>query len=380
MDFTFTEDQQMLRETVRTFAQDVLKPRAAKLDETGEFPHDIVKKAAELGLMGVTVPSEYGGAGMDYLCYAIAIEEVSRVCATTGVILSVNNSLVCDPLKAFCNEEQKKRILAPLAAGEKLGCFGLTEPGAGTDAGAIATTAVRQGDAYVLNGSKLFITNGGAADWAVVFATLDKSKKHKGITCFAIEKGTPGFRPGKEEKKLGIHASSCTELLFENCRVPAANRIGEEGQGFKVAMYTLDGGRVGIASQALGIAQGALDEAVAYAKQRVQFGRPIVEFQGIQWMLAEMKLKVEAARLLVYRAAVAKQTQPRCTMESALAKLFAARAATDVAHDAVQVLGGYGYTKDFPVERFYRDARITEIYEGTNEVQKMIIADELLKA
>jgi butyryl-CoA dehydrogenase len=379
MDFTLTEDQQMLRETVRSFAQEVVKPRAAKIDETGEFPYDIVKKAAELGLMGVAVPPELGGAGMDYLCYAMVIEEVSRVCATTGVILSVNNSLVCDPLKAFANEEQKKRILAPLAAGAKIGCFGLTEPGAGTDAGAIATTAVRQGDAYVLNGSKIFITNGGAADWALVFATIDKAKKHKGITCFAVEKGTPGFKVGKEEKKLGIHASSCSELLFDACRIPAANRIGEDGQGFKIAMYTLDGGRIGIAAQALGIAQGAFDEAVAYAKQRVQFGKPIAEFQGIQWMLAEMKLKVEAARLLVYRAAMAKQTQPRSTLESALAKLFAARAATEVAHDAIQVLGGYGYTKDFPVERFYRDARITEIYEGTNEVQKMIIADEVLK-
>ncbi|MHC5039231.1 MAG: acyl-CoA dehydrogenase family protein, partial [Planctomycetota bacterium] len=321
----------------------------------------------------------YGGAGMDYVSYAIAIEEISRVCATTGVILSVNNSLVCDPLAKFANEEQKKRILTPLAAGEKIGCLGLTEPGAGTDAAAISTTAVKEGDEYVLNGTKLFITNGGVADWSLVSAQMDKSKKHKGIAMFAVEKGTPGFTVGKEEKKLGIHASSCAELLFENCRVPAGNLIGEEGQGFKIAMYTLDGGRIGIAAQALGIAQGALDEAVPYAKQRVQFGKPIAEFQAIQWMIAEMRTQIEAARLLVYKAAWAKSNLPRCSVESAIAKLFAARAATAVTHSAIQILGGYGYTKDFPVERFYRDARITEIYEGTNEVQKIVIAADLLR-
>ncbi|MHC4598790.1 MAG: acyl-CoA dehydrogenase [Planctomycetota bacterium] len=379
MDFALSEDQEMLRQTVRDFAQEVVKPKAAEIDETGVFPLDTIQKAAELGLMGVAVPDEYGGAGMDYLCYAIAIEEISRVCATTGVILSVNNSLVCDPLAKFANEEQKKRILTPLASGEKIGCLGLTEAGAGTDAAAISTTAVKDKDGYVLNGAKLFITNGGVADWALVTAQMDKSKRHKGIACFAVEKGTPGFNVGKEEKKLGIHASSCTELLFEDCRVPAENRLGEEGQGFKVAMYTLDGGRIGIASQALGIAQGALDEAVPYAQQRVQFGKPIAEFQAIQWMLAEMKTQIEAARNLVYKAAWAKQNQPRCSVESAIAKLYAARAATEVTHAAIQILGGYGYTKDFPVERFYRDARITEIYEGTNEVQKMVIAADLLR-
>jgi alkylation response protein AidB-like acyl-CoA dehydrogenase len=329
--------------------------------------------------MGVAVPDEYGGAGMDYLSYAIAIEEVSRVCATTGVILSVNNSLVCDPLVKFANEEQKVRILTPLASGEKIGCLGLTEAGAGTDAAAISTTAVKEGDAYVINGAKLFITNGGVADWALITAHMDKSKKHRGIAMFAVEKGTKGFAVGKEEKKLGIHASSCTELLFENCRIPAANLIGEEGQGFKIAMYTLDGGRIGVAAQALGIAQGALDEAVPYAKTRMQFGKPIAEFQAIQWMLAEMKTAIETARLVVYKAAWAKQNQPRCSVESAVAKLYAARVSTQVTHTAIQVLGGYGYTKDFPVERFYRDARITEIYEGTNEVQLMVIAADLLR-
>jgi len=379
MDFSLTEEQEMLRQTVRDFAADVVKPRAAEMDETGEFPFDVIKQAAELGLMGVAIPEEYGGAGMDYLCYAIAIEEISRVCATTGVILSVNNSLVCDPLAKFANEEQKKRILTPLASGEKIGCLGLTEPGAGTDAAAISTTAVKDGDEWVLNGTKLFITNGGVADWCLASAQTDKSKRHRGIRMFAVEKGTPGFKVGKEEQKLGIHASSCTELLFEDCRVPAANIVGEEGKGFKIAMFTLDGGRIGIASQALGIAEGALDEAVPYAKQRQQFGKPIAEFQAIQWMLAEMKTQIEAARNLVYKAAWAKQTQPRCSNESAIAKLFAARAATAVTHSAIQILGGYGYTKDFPVERFYRDARITEIYEGTNEVQKIVIAADLLR-
>ncbi|MHC4778387.1 MAG: acyl-CoA dehydrogenase [Planctomycetota bacterium] len=379
MDFTLSEEQEMLRQTVREFALEVVKPKAAEIDETGKFPLDTIAKAAELGLMGVAIPDEWGGAGMDYLSYAIAIEEVSRVCATTGVILSVNNSLVCDPLAKFANDEQKKRILTPLAAGEKIGCLGLTEAGAGTDAAAISTTAVKDGNEYVLNGAKLFITNGGVADWCLVSAQIDKSKKHKGMAMFAVEKGTPGFSVSKEEKKMGIHASSCAELLFEDCRVPAENLVGEEGQGFKIAMYTLDGGRIGIASQALGIAQGALDEAVPYSKQRIQFGKPISEFQAIQWMIAEMRTQIEAARLLVYKAAWAKSHQPRCSVESAIAKLFAARAATSVAHSAVQILGGYGYTKDFPVERFYRDARITEIYEGTNEVQKMVIAADLLR-
>jgi butyryl-CoA dehydrogenase len=379
MDFSLSEEQEMLRQTVRDFAREVVKPKAAEIDETGVFPLDTIQKAAELGLMGVAVPDEYGGAGMDYVSYAIAIEEISRVCATTGVILSVNNSLVCDPLAKFANEEQKKRILTPLASGEKIGCLGLTEAGAGTDAAAIATTAVKDGNDFLLNGAKLFITNGGVADWCLATAQLDKAKKHRGMAMFAVEKGTPGFSVSKEEKKLGIHASSCAELLFEDCRVPAENLIGVEGEGFKIAMYTLDGGRIGIASQALGIAQGALDEAVPYAKTRVQFGKPIAEFQAIQWMLAEMKTKIEASRGLVYKAAWAKKHQPRCSVESAIAKLFAARTATEVTHSAIQILGGYGYTKDFPVERFYRDARITEIYEGTNEVQKMVIAADLLR-
>ncbi len=379
MDFALNEEQQMLRQTVREFAQEVVKPRAAEIDESGEFPFDIVKQASELGLMGVAVPEEYGGAGMDYLSYAIAIEEISKACGTTGVILSVNNSLVCDPLVKFASEEQKKRILTPLAAGEKIGALALTEAGAGTDAAAVTTTAVRDGDDYVLNGSKLFISNGGVADWFIVSTTVDRSKKHKGMVCFAVEKGTPGFTVGKEEQKLGIHASSCVELHFEDCRVPATDRIGEESQGFKVAMYTLDGGRIGIAAQALGIAEGALEEAIPYAKQREQFGKPIASFQGIQWMLAEMKAKVEGARWLVYNAAWAKQNMARSSTESAIAKLVAARTATEVTHDALQIFGGYGYTKEFPLERFYRDARITEIYEGTNEVQKIVIAKDLLR-
>jgi butyryl-CoA dehydrogenase len=286
---------------------------------------------------------------------------------------------VCDPIKKFATDEQKERFLKPLASGEKIGCFGLTEPNAGTDAANVSTKAERDGDHFVLNGTKNFITNGSVADISLVFATLDKSKGHKGMACFFVEKGTEGFSVGKEEDKMGICGSACSELVMEDARVPAVNMLGSEGDGFKVAMYTLDGGRIGIAAQAVGIARGALEEAVAYSKTRIQFGRPIASFQGIQWMIAEMSLKLEAARLLTLNAAYAKEHKKRCSVESAMAKLFAAEAATKISHDAIQIHGGYGYVKEYPVERFYRDARITEIYEGTNEVQKMVISSALLK-
>jgi len=379
MDFKLTEEQEMLQKMVRDFAEKEVKPLAAEIDNSHEFPMETVRKAAELGLMGVAVPEEWGGAGMDYVSYVLAIQEVSRACGTTGVILSVNNSLVCDPLERYAGDELKKRILTPLAAGDKIGCFGLTEPNAGTDVANLSTKAVRDGDEYVLEGTKNFITNGSVADVALIFAVTDKEKGHKGLSLFVVEKGTPGYRAGKEEDKLGICASACSELILENVRIPAANLVGEEGQGFKIAMNTLDGGRIGIAAQAVGIARAALEAAVAYAKERVQFGKPISSFQGLQWMMADMKTRLEAAYLLTMQAAYARQHKPRCSVESAMAKLFAGEAATKITHDALQIFGGYGYMREYPAERFYRDARITEIYEGTNEVQKMVIAASLLR-
>jgi butyryl-CoA dehydrogenase len=379
MDFKLSEEQEVLQKMVRDFAEKEVKPRAAEVDRTHAFPHDTVAKAAELGLMGVAVPDQWGGAGMDYISYAIAIEEVSRACATTGVVLSVNNSLVCDPLKRFGTDAQRERFLTPLASGEKIGCFGLTEPNAGTDAANVATKAVKEGDTYVLNGTKNFISNGSVADTALVFASLDRSQGHKGMACFIVEKGTEGYAAGKEEDKMGICGSACSELVLENVRVPADQRLGGEGEGFKVAMYTLDGGRIGIAAQAVGIARAAMEDAAEYAKQRVQFGKPIAAFQGIQWLLADMRTKVEAARLLTLSAAWAREHRKRSSVESAMAKLFAAEAATSVTHAAIQVHGGYGYIKEYAVERYYRDARVTEIYEGTNEVQKMVIAASMTR-
>jgi butyryl-CoA dehydrogenase len=378
MEIELNEEQTLLRDTVRRFAEEVVAPRAKEIDETGEFPRGFYDRAGELGLAGITVPEEYGGAGMDAVSYCLVIEEVSRVCATSGVILSVNNSLVCDPILKFGNEEQKRELLTPLAAGTKLGCFALTEPGAGSDAASLRSTARRDGDDYVLNGNKVFITNGTHADVALVFASVDLSKRHKGITAFLVSTDTPGYSHGTHEFKLGVNASGTTELAFTDMRVPARQRLGEEGEGFKIAMSTLDGGRIGIAAQAIGIAQGAFEEALAYAQQREQFGQHLADFQAIQFYLADMATEIDAARLLAWRAAWTKDQKKRFTLEAAHAKLFASEMAQRVTNKALQIHGGYGYTKEYNVERYFRDARITEIYEGTSEIQKMVIADWVL--
>ncbi|MEZ5313833.1 MAG: acyl-CoA dehydrogenase [Thermoanaerobaculia bacterium] len=379
MQIELSDEQTLLRDSVRRFAAEVVAPRAREIDASGEFPLDYFRQAGELGLAGVYVPDDLGGAGMDMVAYCVAIEEISRVCASSGVILSVNNSLVCDPLLRFGNDAQKKEWLAPLAAGSRLGCFALTEPDAGSDAAALKTTAKLDGDHYVLSGSKVFITNGTHADTAIVFASTDPEKKHRGISAFVVATDTPGFSRGHHEYKLGVQASGTTQLYFEQMRVPVAQRLGEEGEGFKIAMATLDGGRIGIAAQAVGIAQGALDAALAYAKERQQFGRPIADFQAIQFYLADMAMEIDAARLLVWKAAWAKESRKRYSLEAAQAKLFASEMAQRVTNKALQIHGGYGYTRDYDVERFFRDARITEIYEGTSEVQKMVIADWILK-
>jgi butyryl-CoA dehydrogenase len=374
-----SDEQELLRRSVREFAEAEVKPHAKEIDETCRFPRDTFRKAAELGLTGVAVPENYGGAGMDHVSYAIVVEEISRVCASTGVILSVQNSLYCDPILRFGTEDQKQKFLVPFARGEKIGCYALTEPQAGSNAAALATKAVRRGESYIVNGTKAWITNGGAADAAIVYVNTQPEKGEKGITALLIEKGTPGFAVGKEEKKLGINATACTELSFTDCKVPAANRIGNEGEGYKVALSTLDGGRIGIASQAAGIAQGAFEAALAYAQQRQAFGHPIADFQAIQFMLADMATEIDAARLLARRAAWKQDSGARFTMEASIAKLFASEMATRVTHKAIQIHGGYGYSREYPVERAYRDARITEIYEGTSEIQRLVIAAWVLK-
>ncbi len=379
MNLELSEEQRLLQKSVREFAEAEVRPLAKENDETGKFPRGLFQKAAELGLTGVAIPEAEGGAGMDHISYAIVIEEISRVCASTGVILSVQNSLYCDPIHRFGTEEQKKKFLLPFARGEKIGCYALTEPQAGSNAAALATKAVRKGDKYVINGTKAWITNGGVADAAIVYVNTQPEKGEKGITALVVEKGTPGFAVGKEEKKLGIHATACTELSFSDCEVPAGNRIGEEGEGYKVALSTLDGGRIGIAAQATGIAQGAFEAALSYAQQRQAFGHPIADFQAIQFMLADMATEIDAARLLLRRAAWKQDSGARFSMEAAIAKLFASEMSTRVAHKAIQIHGGYGYSSEYPVERAYRDARITEIYEGTSEIQRLVIAAWVLK-
>lgn len=379
MNFGLTREQELVRQMVREFAVKEVKPLAAEIDETERFPMETVEKMAKLNMMGIPFSKEYGGAGGDTLSYIIAVEELSKVCGTTGVILSAHTSLCASLINQFGNAAQREKYLIPLAKGEKIGAFGLTEPGAGTDAAGQQTTAVLDGDKYIINGSKIFITNGGVAETFIVFAMTDKSKGTKGISAFIVEKSFPGFSIGKKEDKLGIRASSTTELIFENCVVPKENLIGQEGKGFGIAMKTLDGGRIGIAAQALGIAEGALEEAIAYMKERKQFGRPLSAFQGLQWMIAEMDTKVEAAKNLVYKAAWLKDAGMPYSVEAARAKLFAAEVAMDVTTKAVQIFGGYGYTKEYPVERMMRDAKITEIYEGTSEVQKMVIAGSVLR-
>ena len=380
MRLELTDEQRMLQQTVREFAEAEVKPLARHLDESGEFPRETFRKSAELGLTGVAFPEELGGAGFDHVSYAIVIEEISRACASTGVILSVQNSLYCDPLHRFGTDEQKKRLLAPYLRGEKIGCYALTEPQAGSNAAALQTRAVRKGDCYVINGTKAWITNGGVADAAIVYVNTAPEKGEKGITALVVERGTPGFKVGKEEQKLGIHATACTELSFTDCEVSAANRVGTEGEGYKVALSTLDGGRIGIAAQAVGIAQGAFDEALRYAQQRTAFGQPIAGFQAIQFMLADMATEIDAARLLTRKAAWKQDSGGRFTMEASIAKLFASEMSTRVTHKALQIHGGYGYSREYPVERMYRDARITEIYEGTSEIQRLVIAAWVLKS
>jgi butyryl-CoA dehydrogenase len=380
MNLELNEEQKLLQKTVREFAESEVKPLAKELDETGRFPRDTFKKAAELGLTGIALPEAEGGAGFDHVAYSIVIEEISRCCASTGVILSVQNSLYCDPIHRFGTEDQKKRFLLPFARGEKIGCYALTEPQAGSNAAALQTKAVKTGDKYVINGTKAWITNGGAADAAIVYVNTDPPKGEKGITAIVVEKGTPGFKVGKEEKKLGINATACCELVFSDCEVPAANRIGNEGEGYKVALSTLDGGRIGIAAQATGIAQGAFEAALAWSQQRMAFGHPISQFQAIQFMLADMSTEIDAARLLARKAAWKQDSGARFSMDAAIAKLFASEMATRVTHKAIQIHGGYGYSREYPVERAYRDARITEIYEGTSEIQRLVISSWVLKS
>jgi butyryl-CoA dehydrogenase len=380
VDLELTEEQRLLQRSVREFAEAEVKPLAKELDETGRFPHETLRKAGQLGLTGIAVSESHGGAGMDHICYCIALEEIARVCASTSVILSVQNSLYCGALDHFGTEGQKSRFLVPFARGERIGCYALTEPHAGSNAAALKTKAVRAGDIYVVNGTKAWITNGGVADAGIVFVNTQPEKAEKGITALVIEKGTRGFSIGKEEKKLGIHATACTELIFTDCEVPVENRLGGEGEGYKIALATLDSGRIGIAAQAIGIAQGAFEAAADYARQRQAFGHPIAEFQAIQFMLADMATEIDAARLLARRAAWKQDSGARFSMEASIAKLFSSEMATRVAHRAIQIHGGNGYSSEYPVERAYRDARITEIYEGTSEIQRLVIASWVLKS
>lgn len=383
MNFMLSKEHEMARTLFREFAEKEVKPLAQEVDETEEFPRATVEKMAKCGFMGIPIPKEYGGQGCDILTYAMCVEELSKVCGTTGVIVSAHTSLCCDPILTYGTEEQKQKYLPALARGEKIGAFGLTEPGAGTDAQGQQTKAVVDGDEYVLNGSKIFITNGKEADVYIIFAVTAVAEKRgrmvKEISAFIVEKGTPGFTFGTKEKKMGIRGSSTYELIFTECRIPKENLLGKIGEGFKIAMHTLDGGRIGIASQALGLAEGALETTVNYVKERKQFGRAIGAFQNTQFQLADMATKVEAAQLLVYKAAIAKSTQKVYSVEAAKAKLYAAEVAMEVTTKAVQLHGGYGYTREYDVERMMRDAKITEIYEGTSEVQRMVISGALLK-
>lgn len=379
MNFNLTKEQEMVRTVMKGFTEKEIKPIAAEIDKSGRFPRESVEKMARYNILGIPFPVEYGGAGGDELSYAIAVEELSKACATTGVICSAHSSLACWPIYKYGNEEQKQKYLIPLAKGEHLGAFGLTEPNAGTDAAGQETIAILDGDGYVLNGSKIFITNGGEANTYIILAMTDKSKGTRGISAFIIEKDYKGFTIGKREEKMGIRASATTELIFQNCKVPKENLLGKEGEGFKIAMATLDGGRIGVGAQALGIAAGALDETVKYLNERKQFGKPISKFQGIQWMVADMATEIDAARLLVYRAAFNKANNQPYGKEAAMAKLYASKTAMSVTTKCVQLFGGYGYTMDYPIERMMRDAKITEIYEGTSQVQQMVIAASVLK-
>ena len=379
MDFTLTAEHEQLRDLIRNFAEKELRPVAARNDKTHTFPYEQIKKLGEMGFMGMVIPEEWGGAGMDPISYSIMMEEISRVCASTAVTLSVNNSLVCEVLKNFGTEEQKKRFLIPLAKGEKIGAYCLTEPMSGSDAATQKTSAKLEGDHYVINGAKNFITNGPQSDTLILFAMTDPSKGAKGVNAFVLDTKTPGVEIGKAENKMGIRSSGTCTISFDNVKLPVNQRLGEELSGFIIAMKTLDNGRIGIASQALGIAQAALEEAIKYGKERKQFDKPIIENQGIKWMIADMATRVEAARLLIYQAAYRKTLGGRFSKYAAIAKLFASETATYVANKAVQIHGGYGYTSDYSVERNLRDARVTELYEGTSEIQRLVIAAQTLK-
>ena len=376
--FALTDEHEMIRQTARDFAQEKIAPIAAEFDETGEFPFETVKKMGEMGFMGIEVPEEYGGAGMDTLAYVLALEEINKVDAAHGTIMSVNNSLFCYGILRFGSEAQKQNYMRQVASGKAIGAYSLTEPMSGSDAGTMRSRAVRDGSFYVLNGHKSWVTSAPVANYIVVFMMTDAEKKHRGITAFIVETNTPGFTRGKKEPKLGIRASATSEILFENCRIPAENRLGEEGEGFKIAMTVLDAGRIGIASQALGIAEAAYEASVTYGREREAFGQKIGEFQGISFKIADMKTRIEASRLLVYNAALAKErsktTGERFTMEASMAKLFAAETAMFCAHAAVQIHAGMGYSKELPIERYFRDAKITEIYEGTSEIPRLVIS------
>ncbi len=378
MELKFTEEQLMMRNMVRDFAKAEIEPYIEKMEQ-GEFPREVLNKMAELGLMGITIPEKYGGSEMDFMSYIIAIHELSKVSAVIGVILSVHTSVGTNPILYFGNEEQKQKYVPKLASGEFLGAFCLTEPSAGSDAGSMKSKAVKEGNSYKINGSKVFITNGGEADVYIVFATTDASQGSKGVSAFIVEKDTPGLIIGKDEHKMGLHGSRTVQLTFEDMKVPAENLLGQEGEGFKIAMANLDVGRIGIAAQALGIAEAAYEAAVGYAKERVQFGKPIAAQQGVGFKLADMATAVEASKLLIYRAADLRTRGLSCGKEASMAKLFASKTAVETSIEAVQVFGGYGYTEDYPVERYFRDAKVTEIYEGTSEIQRLVIGKHLLK-
>ncbi len=377
--FPLTEEHRMIRDAARDFARNAIAPIAAQFDESGEFPYDTIKKMGEMGFMGIEVPEQYGGAGLDTLSYVLAMEEISKVDASHGVIMSVNNSLFCHGILKFGTEEQKQTFLKPVASGAAVGAYSLTEPMSGSDAGTMRSHAERDGDHYVLNGRKSWVTSGPVADYVLVFMMTEREKKHKGVSAFLIDtKNSPGFSRGKKEPKLGIRASATSELIFEDCRIPVENRLGQEGDGFKIAMTVLDAGRIGIASQALGIAEAAYEASVAYAREREAFGQRIGEFQGTGFKIADMTMRIEASRLLIYEAALAKEkskeTGERYTLQSSMAKLFASETAMFCAHEAVQIHGGVGYSRELPVERYFRDAKITEIYEGTSEIQRLVIS------
>ena len=378
MAYQLTEEQKMIQAMIRDFARDELLPTASERDRTREFPAENLKQMGELGLMGMNVPTEYNGAGVDTISYSLALQEVAYACASTAVIMSVHNSVACGPIYLFGSDYLEEAYLKPLAAGKKIGSFARTEPGAGSDPSGQKSKAIRDGDSYVINGSKLFITTGKYSDLTVVTAYTERDKKHKGISAFVVEKGTPGFYVGKEEEKMGLRASDTVELIFDDCRVPAENILGREGDGFIIAMASLDGGRIGIASQSVGLAQACIDAAISFAKERIQFGRPISQFQGIRWMIADMGTQIEAARLLTFNAAAMKDRGEDFTAAASMAKLFASEMANKVAYQALQIHGGYGYMKEFPVERFYRDARVFTIYEGTSEIQRKVVANHMI--